>query len=1344
MRAMPRFPGLIRTARPAVAVAVAALLGSTGAAAARPAVPLAMGAPESVTSAPGAAGLELAGQIGGRVSAVAIAEGHAYLGQGARLVVASWRPPALPEPLGETPARLERIADIAVRAGLAYVAGGQDGLWVADVSDPAAPRWLGGTPLDEVMSGIGAYRPAALRVAVGDGLVAVTTDDHVQFVDVADPAAPRVGSHWRVHQGDDYGDSPRGVAFVGHYAYVAQTEDGLAVLDLADPAAPRQVARLTTVRARAIVTDGGTAYVALDEPAGLLVLDVRVPADPRLLADLPLARPPGDLWLSGGRVYLLHMDAANGLGDDLALPGAVTVVDVANPAEPRALGFHTLGEMGTYTAYDFVGPYALTAGADGRLSVVDVPGVPALAMLGAYAPGWYHTAEMAVDGGHLFALDYYGQLQVMGLSTPGEPGPARTLAPGFAACSMAVADGHVYLGRRGGGLAVVDARDPADLRVVGELDAAWTACDLAVDGYLLAVAAAGDGLRVVDVSDPAAPVERTTEGLSIPAFAVALTGGHAFVAPDCCTEPPQIGVQIIDLADPASPQVVGTLAEDLVVIDVVAGGGRALVYGLADDGASNPLVAYDVSVPARPKPIARLPFGRQELYSFSHIALRWPLAAGVSYEGVVVADLTRLEPAEWVLNKGSWPSLYGLALADGHVYAGHAWQRGYTVARLPAPGSPATALTGYSLGSPGIERAVATTSTVYALSRAHWDLGGHDLLEVIDVRAAERPRRIQAYADWDRVLDLDLAGGKLLVLAERSGRADLQALALDPAGTLVAGPILALDGVAGWVSVDGTTAWVFGAAAPPTVTAVALADPPGLGLIARQPLRGVRRLVDAAVVNGRAYLLTDTGLAVWDMSDPRAPRPLGLLAMESDWVLGLAVADGWAYAVDRTADRTAGRLRVMDVRDPSAPKLAAQIGVSPWGGVFTLAEGRLFLGRQSAQDMAVLDVSTPTAPRILRTDHLWRVEDLAVTGDRAWLAAGTAGLYGLDLAHVGVTPEATTADWSWSAVSDLARAGDLVAVAAGADGLRLLSFAAPAHPLELGAAPWLAPAHDVALVAGHAYVATGALVAEGAPGIAVLDVARPDQPRQVAAVDVPGAAQVLAHGDTVHVMGGEGLTVLDATDPTGPRVLGRLAGVGGRLALRADGRLGVTSRGEVLDLADSRQPRMVSRIDLGWTAVCVALAGSRAYFGGGAGVPGVYDLAEPMVPRKLGEGAVPGYHEYVAGAEYLPLDAHSLAAQGQWLFAGDRRGSVVAYDLARPNDVRLATYLERGPTLEPGSDAWRLWPDRPVTALLASPEALLVGGAEDGLWWLARTGRLAARWTALLPLALHGTEPSGW
>jgi hypothetical protein len=1268
-------------------------------------------------------GLVLAGQLGGRVTAVTIAGSHAYLGQGARLVVAGWQPPAPPLPLGQTSAGVERIADIAVQDGKAYVAAGLSGLWVADVADPTRPRWLGGTTLDNVEGPVNfEQHPEAVRVVVSGHLAAVTTADHLQFVDVSEPARPLVVGQHRPHR--DFFDSPRGVAFVGDLAYVAQTEDGLVVLDLSEPARPREVARLTTIRPRAIVADGDRAYLALDEPAGLMVLDLHVPTDPRPLAQLSLARPPADIWIAGGRAYLLHMDAANGLGQSLSPSGAVTVVDITEPEHPAALGMQPLGDPASYTAYDFQAAFALIAGAGGRLTVVDLANLSGPRLLGAYAPGWYHSSRMKARDGRLFALDYYGQLQALDLSLPDAPRPSRTFAPGFHACGLAIGDGQLYLGRRGGGLAVVDIASPGGFRVTGSLDASWSACRLATEGPLVAVAAGEGGLRVVDASDPTAPVERTTAGSSGPAWEVALAGAHAYLATGCCVDPPQAGVRIVDLRDPAAPRVAGLMAEDLFAWALVTERNRLLIWGRSTTKGEDRLEVYDVSLPAQPQRIFRRSFPPDELHNFSHIDLHWPLAAGLSYEGVVVFDITQPDGVERVLQKGHWPNLHGLALTADHVYAGHAWEQGYTVGRLSEAGATATQLTGYSVGYPGISRVVASDAAAYAVTHSSWAAGGRDLLEVIDLRDPAQPRQIQRLADWEMLHDLALAGSQLLLLSELGGQHRLEGMSITQSGELRTGWMLELNDRAERLTVDRSVAWVIGKteANRPVAIAVDLADTGPATVIARRELVGVKGVTSAMVVDGRLFALTDTGFRVWDVRDPSALLPEGSLPLSVSWTEGLVVEGDWAFA----ASRLPPQLLVIDVRDGTTPVVAARLDLDSDLGVLAMAKGQLFLSDGIEQNLTVVDVAQPTRPALLRTDHLWPVQDLAVVGDRAWLAAGAVGLQGLDLKGIERPLPARSAPRSWTTVSGLARQGDLVAVAAGADGLRLVSLALANQPMELGAASDVTPALAVAL----ALVGTVASVAVGAEGLVLLDLTTPARPRRLGSLAIDDATHVVARDGTVFVVGSLGLSILDAQDPARPATIAQLDGVSGQLALSADGRLGATAGGQVLDLSDPRNPRRLADLALsdGDRALAVALAGRRLFVARDGGTVVGFDLTDPTAPRELTLNELPG------DAEQEYVEARSLATDGPWLFVLDTRGSIGAYDLTRPNDVRLVARFQRGSSLEPYSDAWRSQPEMPVTALLAAPDAVLAGQADDGLWWLRRAGPLVPRWRTFLPL----------
>jgi len=133
--------------------------------------------------------VELVGQIGGTISAVAVEGSYAYVGVGPRLVVLDISDPTHPAFVGQTGV-LPGIADVAVSASTAYVADGDAGLRVVDVSNPATPTELGfydtpGYARGVVVSGSTAY--VADR-GIFDGSQRVGSG--LRVVDVGNPASP--------------------------------------------------------------------------------------------------------------------------------------------------------------------------------------------------------------------------------------------------------------------------------------------------------------------------------------------------------------------------------------------------------------------------------------------------------------------------------------------------------------------------------------------------------------------------------------------------------------------------------------------------------------------------------------------------------------------------------------------------------------------------------------------------------------------------------------------------------------------------------------------------------------------------------------------------------------------------------------------------------------------------------------------------------------------------------------------------------------------------------------------------------------------------------------------------
>jgi hypothetical protein len=106
-----------------------------------PAQPIVQATPTPAAAAVQSQELELVGQFGGVIRAVFVEGQYAYIGQGPRLTILDISNPASPTVVGQTSPFSGLVRDVFVASSTAYVTGGEAGLWVVDVSNPARPRW---------------------------------------------------------------------------------------------------------------------------------------------------------------------------------------------------------------------------------------------------------------------------------------------------------------------------------------------------------------------------------------------------------------------------------------------------------------------------------------------------------------------------------------------------------------------------------------------------------------------------------------------------------------------------------------------------------------------------------------------------------------------------------------------------------------------------------------------------------------------------------------------------------------------------------------------------------------------------------------------------------------------------------------------------------------------------------------------------------------------------------------------------------------------------------------------------------------------------------------------------
>ncbi|HET6444295.1 MAG TPA: SUMF1/EgtB/PvdO family nonheme iron enzyme [candidate division Zixibacteria bacterium] len=264
-------------------------------------------------------------------------------------------------------------------------------LVIFDISDPANPSLIGqsATYTDSIegltIDGSYAY------LAFND--YADNKSDGLAIIDVSTPSAPSQAGLC-----DTPGES-WGVTVSGDHAYVADGSQGLQVCDVSSPAVSAVVGSYTdTVGfAYSVAISGTTVYVGAED---LYILNAIDPTSPGYVGKFD----PDDPWgysrkgiaIAGHKAYV---------GEYPLLPpgtdgGGLRIIDVSDPANPSAIGFHDtpgIAPDGVVVADN----YAYVADGSGGLRIVDVSAPGNTIEVGFYDTGG-DAEDVVVVGDYIF------------------------------------------------------------------------------------------------------------------------------------------------------------------------------------------------------------------------------------------------------------------------------------------------------------------------------------------------------------------------------------------------------------------------------------------------------------------------------------------------------------------------------------------------------------------------------------------------------------------------------------------------------------------------------------------------------------------------------------------------------------------------------------------------------------------------------------------------------------------------------------------------------------------------------------------------------------------------------
>ena len=530
---------------------------------------------------------------------VTVAGNYAYVATGnTGLRIVDISQPAAPLEIGHcfTPGSTQ---DVAVMGNYAYTANSSAGLRIIDISNPEAPFEVGYCSAFGSASGI--------KVSGGYAYIAAG-DSGLRIIDITD-------AHNPVEVG--FCDTPtqaRDVAVAGNYAYIADYDDGLRVIDISNPLIPTEVGHFDSTCARAVAVRDTIVYIAADM-AGLWVVNVSNPAAPVTIGQCSVC-PMGvtiDIVLQGdyaytaspwygmhiinisnpyspavvGNLYPSYPNGVDVAGDYAYLAyncssiNELLVISISNPTNPIQVGMYDA--QGSFNDVSIADTLAYTTGFSSGFQILNIanPASPYIVFAGG---GWYTGLTVAGNYAYLTWCGYdEGGLQVIDISNPFSPHWLDNFNANEYTFEVQVVGNYAYLAAYTSGLIIVDISHPNALFSVGSCPTPGAAVDLAVSGHLACVADSWTGLRIIDITHPSNPVEVGSFGSSV--NGVAIQGDYAYIADG--------SFHIIDISNPAAPVELGSLA--IPASSVAVTGEYAFVCG-----GSNGIYVVKISNPYYP------------------------------------------------------------------------------------------------------------------------------------------------------------------------------------------------------------------------------------------------------------------------------------------------------------------------------------------------------------------------------------------------------------------------------------------------------------------------------------------------------------------------------------------------------------------------------------------------------------------------------------------------------------------------------------------------------------------------------------------------------------------------
>jgi hypothetical protein len=296
------------------------------------------------------------------------------------------------------------VRKIAVQGSYVFAAGGNEGMKIFDIRNPAEPKQ------------VGIYNPGGgvERVAAAGSYVYVGVDrgyrstPGVHVLDITDLTKPKRLSIYTMNAtGDGGGGAANGFTLAGRYLYVTAELTNLAILDLSNPKALRRVGNYHGEGAGSdsIAVAGNHAFTERSG-GGLQIIDISEPSKPQKVASYQLDGFSRGVAVAGHYAYV---------GDSFT--GTFHVLDISNLAAPVEVGTYDTGV--TIESVTVMGSYAFVCNRTQGLILLDVSD-PSGPFLAASYVSSGAAMDAVIAGEYVYLADGLS-LQILKFENPSAP-----------------------------------------------------------------------------------------------------------------------------------------------------------------------------------------------------------------------------------------------------------------------------------------------------------------------------------------------------------------------------------------------------------------------------------------------------------------------------------------------------------------------------------------------------------------------------------------------------------------------------------------------------------------------------------------------------------------------------------------------------------------------------------------------------------------------------------------------------------------------------------------------------------------------------------------------------------